>query len=120
LTSPAELSQEDLGEQMTGEVRLRARPECELGLGRLELGDAPASLERRRALPVRAERLLDDGGGRGQRRRHVTMLEPARQKDVAARRLVNERRALTSGAQHIHRRRARLVLDAHQRGASAA
>jgi len=104
---------EELGEQMARQVRdLRARPEGELALRRIPVRDAGASLERRRALAIRPERALDDGGRAPQRTLHVAVLEAAREEPVAAHAVVHGRRAVARRGQDVDRRRSRIVVHA--------
>jgi len=104
-----------LAQQMAQEVRhLGGRPQRELALARAPVREATAALERRRALPVGAERALEHQGGAGQRRLDVAPLEAAREERIVGRGLVHPRGATAHRHQHVDRRRQRLGVDAHQ------
>ena len=108
---------EELGQQMAREMRhLRARPQRQLVLGGVPVGDAAAALEGRRALAVGAERARDHRRRPGQGGVHVTGVEAAREEEIAGGRLVHQRRALAGGGEHIDDGRPGIVVHAEPGG----
>ncbi len=109
---------ERLRQRVTCEMRhLRARPEGQLPLGGVPVGDAAASLHRRRGLTVRSKRSLDDDNGAVHGEIDTTVLEAARHEDIARRLLVHGRRGLAHGRLDIDRGGQRLVVDIDEHGA---
>ena len=82
---------EDVAKSVAHEMRdLRARPQRQLALGRVPVGEPAPALERSRRLPVGAERALHDHRGPGQRGIDIAVVEPAREQDVVACGLVHD------------------------------
>ena len=102
---------------MACEVRhLRAGPQREPAVGRVPVGDAAAALERRRALAVGAKRARDHRRRPREGGFDIAAVEAPREEQVPRRRVVDQRRVVTRGLDHVHDGRSRLVLDANEAG----